>query len=284
MNIFYIGSSGALSLVPFKYLNASPHAIVAVGINNPIIFHRKIIALENESLALSAAQLDIPVIDLTQPSWLIRQQCALMSIDVILMSCYNRRLPDDVISIAEKGCFNMHPSLLPRYRGPEPIFWQMREGSEIGVSWHKVVHDLDAGDIVAQQKVLLEDGDSYADINLKLANAGANLLPALLADLSAGTLNAVKQDPELVSYHPYPEAHDFVVDASWSAQQAYNFMRATQAFAQPYQYQLGAHRYLLDSALDYDNNDTLTEAVVEADRLYIPCNEGVLIATFTGRI
>ena len=284
MNIFYIGSSGVLSLAPFKYLNSSQHSIVAVGINNPVIFHHKIIAFEHESLALCATQQAIPVIDIAQPYQAIRQQCAALSVDVILMSCYNRRLSAELIEIAGTGCFNMHPSLLPHYRGPEPIFWQMKAAAQTGVSWHRVVHDLDAGDIVAQQKVFLEEGDSYSDINLKLADAGAKLLPSLLTSLSAGTLTEKKQSPESASYYPYPQAHDFVVDTSSSAQQAYNFMRATQAFGQPYRCQIGNHCYLLAEALDYDNNESLQEAEVKANRLYIPCKEGVLIATYAAKL
>jgi methionyl-tRNA formyltransferase len=284
MNILYIGSSGALSLLPFKLLNASRHSIVAVGINSPIIFHDRIIALANESLALAATQQEIPVIDMSQSTENILQQCKALSVDLILVSCYGKRLPEALTYFPAKGCFNMHPSLLPCYRGPEPIFWQMKEASQTGVSWHRVVHDFDAGDIVAQQKVFFEEGASYSEINQKLAEAGADLLPALLADLSAGRLAAKKQDSELASYYPYPEAHDFVIDTSWPAQQAYNFMCATQAFGRPYHCQIGQDHYLLAEAVDYDNNDSLQEAELKAKKLYIPCKVGVLIATYTVKL
>lgn len=284
MNILYIGSSGVLSLVPFKKLLASPYSITAVGVNNPLVFDNKIIALENESLALAANQADIPLIDLSKPLDEVISQCSSISFDVILMSCYSKRLPEEVINIASKGCFNMHPSLLPAYRGPEPIFWQMKDGCEMGVSWHCVTHDFDAGDIAVQQNVVLDDGAEYSEICLQLAEAGAELMMTMLTDLSAGTISETVQNAELVSYFPYPEAHDFVVDTAWTAQHAYNFMRATQAFAYPYRCQIGSHRYLLDKALDYDNNDSLEEAELKGDRLYIPCNEGVLIATFTAKL
>jgi len=284
MNILYIGSSGALSLVPFNLLKASQHSVVAVGIDNPIIFHDRIIALENESLALASMQHAIPVIDLSQSIESILQQCKALSVDLILVSCYGKRLPQALTDFPANGCFNMHPSLLPQYRGPEPIFWQMREGSDVGVSWHRVVHDLDAGDIVAQQKVTLEEGASYSEINLRLASAGADLLPALLTGLSAGTLTAKKQNPDSASYYPYPAADDFIIDTSLTAQQAYNFMCATKAFGRPYHCRIGEHHYLLAEALDYENNDSLQEAEITAKRLSIPCKEGVLIATYTVKL
>jgi methionyl-tRNA formyltransferase len=284
MNILFVGSSGALSLAPYKKLLTSVHGVQAIGVFNPVVFNNKIIALENESLALAANQQNIPVIDLSQSVDEILQQCRTLFIDLILMSCYGRRLPDALTDFPANGCFNMHPSLLPAFRGPEPVFWQMKAASEMGVSWHKVVHDFDAGDIVAQQKIYLDEGASYSVINQRLADAGAELLPQILAGLSDGTLGVTRQSPALASYYPYPEAHDFVVDTTWTAQHAYNFMRATQAFGQPYHCQIGQYRYQLAEALDYDKNDTLPEAVVRANRLYIPCKEGVLVATFTGKL
>ena len=284
MNILYIGSSGALSLIPFTQLLTSQHAIAAVGVFNPIVFDNKIIALENESMALSASQSNIPLIDLSQTIDAIVEQCKKISINVILMSCYGKRLPDELVKLASKGCFNMHPSLLPQYRGPEPIFWQMKDASDIGVSWHRVIHDLDAGDIVIQQKVVLDDGLDYAQINQTLAEKGAALMMTLLSELSTDGLVTTAQSPELVSYYPYPEASDFTIDTRWTAQHAYNFMRATQVFGYGYRCRIGSHQYLLDKAIDYDNNDRLSAAEVKANKLYIPCNDGVLITTYTAKL
>ena len=149
MNILYIGSSGTLSLVPFKKLLSSEHSVTAVGVFNPIVSHNKIIALENSSLSLFADQKNIPVIDMSQSVGLIVEQCKKISIDIILMSCYGKRLPEEVVALAKSGCFNMHPSLLPSYRGPEPIFWQMKYESKTGVSWHYVTRDFDAGDVAS---------------------------------------------------------------------------------------------------------------------------------------
>jgi methionyl-tRNA formyltransferase len=284
MNILYIGSSAVLSLIPFKKLLSTTHSIAAVGIYKPLIFDQKIIALENESLALFAQQHAIPVIDLSQSVAELIDQISLLDVDLILMSCYSRRLPDDIINLAKAGCFNMHPSLLPRYRGPEPVFWQMKHASDMGVSWHLVTHDLDAGDIVKQQKINLDDGLSFEEINRSLAKTGAELMLAVLADLSAQRLLKTRQDQALASYFPYPQKDDFTVDTSWSAQRAYNFMRATQVFGHVYHCASGPYHFLLDEALDYDNNARLTDVDVQANRLYIPFNEGVLIATYTGKL
>lgn len=284
MNILYIGSSGALSLLPFKKLLSSSHTISAIGVYRPIEFKSKIIALENESLALAANQNDIPLIDLSSPIDQVIKRCEQLSIDLIFMSCYGKRLPDELVKLPALGCFNMHPSLLPKHRGSEPIFWQMQQCSDVGVSWHRVVSDFDAGDIVAQKKVHLTDGDSHAEINHYLANAGAALLLLLLEDIEQGRLEGTPQESSLASYESYPTAQDFIVDTVWTAQHAYNFMRATETYGQPYMCQLGNASYLLDKAVDYENNDSIQSVEVQGDRLYIPCNEGVLIATYTAKL
>jgi methionyl-tRNA formyltransferase len=284
MAILYIGSSAALSLIPFKKLLSTEHSIAAAGIYKPLVFEQKIIALENESLALCAQQHAVPVIDFSQTEEQLVNQLTCLNIDLILMSCYSRRLPESIINLAKAGCFNMHPSLLPRYRGPEPIFWQMKHASDMGVSWHLVTDELDAGDIVKQQKINLDEGLSFAEINRFLAETGAELMLAVLADISGQKRLQIKQDPAFASYFPYPHKDDFTVDTSWSAQRAYNFMRATQAFGHVYHCQSGQQNYLLEQALDYNNNTTLTDVDVQANRLYIPFNEGVLIATYTGKL
>jgi methionyl-tRNA formyltransferase len=284
MNILYIGSSGALSLEPFKKLLSSEHSVAAVGVFNPIVLSDKIIALENSSLSLLAAQQNILIIDLSQSVDLIVEKIKQLSIDVILMSCYGKHLPDEVAASAKLGCFNMHPSLLPKYRGPEPIFWQMRFGDEKGVSWHHVTKKFDAGAVVKQKVVFLEDGASYQEVNVSLAVAGADLMMEMLTELTTTDLSASHQQEELSSYYRYPVKDDFVVDITGSAQDAFNFMKATETFAYPYLCQIGSHRYMLDKALDYDNNDHLQVAEVSGNVLNIPCNEGVLIATFTGKL
>jgi len=284
MNILYIGSSGALSLLPFKKLLAEDYKISAVGAFNPVVLHEKVIALENESLSLLANQHNIPLIDLSQPLNTILQQCTDYSIELIVMSCYSKRLPDLLFNFAKYGCFNMHPSLLPQYRGSEPLFWQMKNAAQLGVSWHRVESDFDSGEVLQQKKIFADEGASYGEINHQLAHAGAQLLVKLLSDLSADTLTGHKQNTLNVSYFPYPTSKDFTVDTNGSAQQAYNYMRATYVFGYTYECRLGGRQYSLTQALDYDNNACLDDVEVLRDTLYIPFKEGVLTARYTDKI
>jgi methionyl-tRNA formyltransferase len=284
MNILYIGSAGPLSLRPFHSLLASEHNIVATGVYDPVGFTDSIITLENESLELAATHNKIPLIDLSQPATEVVRRCADYPVDVIVMSCYGRRMPDEIIALAVSGCFNMHPSLLPRYRGPEPIFWQMRDAVQMGVTWHQVSSDFDAGDIALQQEVSIVDGATYSDISQLLAEAGAQLLLELLSALSANKLSMTAQVAELASYYSWPAKSDFVIDTRWSALHASNFIHATQAPGQPYSCRIGDFYYQFDRVEACENELSMQSAKVIGESLYIPCKVGVLIVHYTGKI
>jgi len=284
MKILYVGSAGALSLVPFHALCEMDLAPAAVGVYRPVEFKSKIIALQNESLALAANQRDIPVVDLSAPIERILEQCEALSVDTILMSCYPKRLPEKLIDFVVGNCFNMHPSLLPGFRGPEPIFWQMKLAAETGVSWHRVTAELDAGNIVDQSSVLFDEGDSYDEICQILASKGAELMLSLLSNIEQGSLKGAPQSEQLASYYPYPSAEDFSLDTRWTAEHAFNFMSATQKFAELYRCETDGYCFYLKQALDYDNNRYLEACEIKGDRVYIPFKEGVLTAIYTDKI
>lgn len=289
MNIFFIGSAGALSLLPFRSLLRSSHHIVAAGVYKPLVFRQpvfrqQIIALENEPLALAAQQAGIDVLDLSQSPERILPQLEALRVDVLMMACYSKRLPAPLFDYPACGSYNLHPSLLPAYRGPEPVFWQLKHGAQTGVSWHRVSNEFDAGDIVAQKTVRLDDGLSYEEVNTRLAEAGSALVPDLVSQFGNGSLQSVAQKSDAASYYPYPQADDFVLDTAGSARQAFNFMRATQSFSYPYRCRYQGRDYRLAQALDYDNNSSLESAEVQGERLFIPFKQGVLIATVAAKL
>ena len=283
MNILYIGSSGPLSLLPFKRLLACGFHISAVGVWHPTVFPRKMLALENETLAQAAFQRDIPLVDMSKPVDELVESCSSLAINLILISCYARRLPDQLIKLPAIGCFNMHPSLLPGFRGPEPVFWQMRENARLGVSWHQVVTAFDAGDLLAQQPVELEDGLSYAQINLTLAKQGAELLTEMLQQLSRNTPRRQPQDPKLAHYQTKPQPQDFRLDCTWSVRHAFNFMRATHTFAKPYAYLApspGPQEFLLHEAIGFEICNPPRTVKRENDLLHLPFKDGILMTTY----
>ncbi len=146
--------------------------------------------------------------------------------DLLLVTCYPQRLEPAVWTMPRLDCVNLHPSLLPAYRGPAPLFWQLRNGAtEVGVTLHRVGERMDAGAIIRQCRVPLPRGAGADMLNRRLAAAGAGLFRAALKDYAGGAVHPARQDERLASYFPAPTASDYEVSADWAAERAFNFLR-----------------------------------------------------------
>ena len=148
--------------------------------------------------------------------------------DLIVTACFPRLLPRDWLDYPSTGCLNLHPSLLPAYRGPEPLFWQLRAGErQTGVTLHLLDEGVDAGPIVAQQAVELPPGAREATLERLLATAGGALLQTILRQ---GDLQRRAQDPAAASRQSFPGPAALEVPTTWAVVRAYNFIRGMRRF------------------------------------------------------
>jgi methionyl-tRNA formyltransferase len=285
MNIMYIGSSGAMSLVPFKFLLDTDHQLCGVGVDaHKDAFLRdtriSIVSAMNETIEMLARVAGVPVIDLYAPLAQCVAAIREAAPDLILVSCFGRKLPDEILSIPTLGCFNLHPSKLPAYRGPVPGFWQFHDGVEtFGVSLHRMIDRMDAGAIAAQRDLSMPDGISNAEASERVAQAYLELLPGFLRDIADGSLIETPQDKSVASYQGYPEAQDFGVSTSWPARRIFNFMCATQHWGAFYPCEIDFELIELATAERYDPNARLAVDVERKGELVkLQCQPGVLWA------
>ena len=123
--------------------------------------------------------------------------------DLFVVIAFGRLLKPHHFSIPNQGVINVHASLLPRYRGPAPIQWSIINGDrETGVTTMMMVEELDAGDILMQARTPIDKEDTAATLHDRLAAMGASLLVDTLDHLADHGLQAVKQDPNAVTYAP----------------------------------------------------------------------------------
>ncbi len=147
--------------------------------------------------------------------------------DFIFSFYYRRLLPAPVLETARRGAFNLHGSLLPKYRGRCPVNWVLIHGEpETGVTLHHMVAKPDAGDIVAQRRVPIAADDTAHTLYGKLSSAAAELLRATYPRLGAGTAPRIPQDRSQASYFGGRTPADGVIDWAQSARQIYNLVRA----------------------------------------------------------
>lgn len=231
-------------------------------------------------VAWSAGLPALAVRDFEHPDTLV----ALSALDahVACVACFTRRIPAAVLRLPRQGFLNLHPSLLPHYRGPEPLFWQLRDGAPAGVTVHTMDEGLDTGDIAAQAAHALPDGISGPEAERRLMLAGLDLLRGVLADLSRGIVRRRPQPPG-GSYHGFPTESDFVLSTVWPARRAFNFMRGTADYRLPYRVEVGGATLWLGSADSYSNESDLAQPLLrEGDDFLIRFNPGVLRARANG--
>lgn len=118
-----------------------------------------------------------------------------LSPDVSVVAAYGRIIPEAVLSIPRLGTVNIHPSLLPRWRGPSPIQSAIAAGdAETGVSIMALDAEMDHGPLLAQTRVPLSGRERYSELEARLADIGAELLSRTLPGYAAGTITPQPQD------------------------------------------------------------------------------------------
>ncbi len=115
--------------------------------------------------------------------------------DVAILIAYGKLIPSKILAIPKHGFINIHPSLLPKYRGPSPIYQALLNGDETtGVTIIKLDEDLDHGPIIAQKELAIEGNDTHESLAKKLAILGTDLLIYALLSYLDKSVNLGKQD------------------------------------------------------------------------------------------
>ncbi|MCW6031357.1 bifunctional UDP-4-amino-4-deoxy-L-arabinose formyltransferase/UDP-glucuronic acid oxidase ArnA [Pantoea sp. JK] len=149
-----------------------------------------------DSVARLAAEQGIPVYapeDVNHPLWVDRIKT--MAPDYIFSFYYRALLNDSILSCAKLGAFNLHGSLLPKYRGRAPLNWVLVNGeTETGVTLHRMVKRADAGDIVAQQRVAIDEQDNALTLHRKLVACATEVLNGALPAVKQGDIVTTPQN------------------------------------------------------------------------------------------
>ncbi|WP_233964461.1 bifunctional UDP-4-amino-4-deoxy-L-arabinose formyltransferase/UDP-glucuronic acid oxidase ArnA [Pectobacterium versatile] len=219
------------------------------------------------SVAKAAAEMDVPVFapeDINHPLWVNRIRE--LAPDVIFSFYYRTLLSDDILQLPAFGAFNLHGSLLPRYRGRAPVNWVLVNGeTQTGVTLHKMVSRADAGDIVAQSVVAIDEEDTALTLHGKCRTAAAALLAQQLPLIRSREITLTPQDESRASYFGRRTAADGLINWHKSAREINNLIRAV---TEPYP---GAFTFL------GERNVTIWRARVVKDK--IGGEPGAIIST-----
>jgi methionyl-tRNA formyltransferase len=186
-----------------------------------------------DSMADTCREYGIPFITPADPATTeLRQQVEAAKPDFIFSFYYRHMLPVELLAIAPQGAFNMHGSLLPKYRGRVPVNWAVLHGeTETGATLHEMAAKPDAGAIVAQTPVPILPDDTAHEVFGKLAVAAEQTLWRALPEMLAGRTPRLPNDLSKGSYFGGRKPEDGRIDWSRPAQAVYNLHRAV---APPY--------------------------------------------------
>jgi methionyl-tRNA formyltransferase len=224
---------------------------------------------------------NLPAPERIETASALRAVFANNSPDLGLCACFGMRLPGAVLDRFQHGAINFHPSILPAYRGPAPLHWQLRDGVEqTGVSIHRMVPQLDAGAVLGCVTMPVTAGASLSQLEAALGERGGTWLGRRLLQCGAGGLGAgTVQDETAKSYQSWPRPCDYQVSPLWSAERAYRFMRAVRHAGEHFPIQILGERFELEMAVDFCAGAKLdARYTLEARSISIQMNPGVLQA------
>jgi len=147
--------------------------------------------------------------------------------DILLVAAYGRILKETLLEIPKFGSYNVHASLLPKYRGAAPIQRAIENGEkETGITIFKMVKELDAGPIALQKTLKIGDFETFGDVYAKLIDLAKEAVDEFLRLLSSNKVVLVPQDDSKVTYAPKIRKEDTFVDFSMTSEKVKNKIRA----------------------------------------------------------
>ncbi len=178
--------------------------------------------------AIAAREHGIPVFtpdSVNTPEW--REKITAMQPDLILSVYYRHMIGSAILALPRLGAFNIHGSLLPKYRGRAPINWAILHGeNHIGMTLHHMVKRADAGDIVDQEGVDISPLDSAEQAFRKVMPCARTVLARQIDHLLTGTATATPQNESAATYFGGRKPEDGRIDWTHSSAEIFNLIRA----------------------------------------------------------
>ncbi len=148
--------------------------------------------------------------------------------ELCVLVAYGRILKEPILETPPHGFLNLHPSLLPKYRGPSPIQSAVLHGEETtGLTVMRISMDIDAGDILLQEGVDIMPDDTTASLSARLGRLGADIMLRGVGMMEDGSAEFTPQDHAAATYTHVFQKKDGAIDWHWPAARIHNLVRAS---------------------------------------------------------
>jgi methionyl-tRNA formyltransferase len=306
--VLFFGTRGAFSVPPLAALLDAGVPVAAVilppdpagtrGVRPPPIHP---IATERMAGALPMLEPEPTLLDLARehglPAFALARPDDPMALatlkslkpDLICVACFPRVLPPSLLQLPRRGCLNLHPSLLPRHRGPAPLFWTFyHDERSAGVTVHIMDHRVDSGDLLLQEPIPILPGTTGPALERACAEAGGRLLVTAARAWAEGSL-APRAQPEAEATHaPWPTPRDLEIPITWTAARAFRFTRGVSTWyplTMRVPGPLGTVILRIQEALGVEPDDALPSGQTyrqSGNEAWVRCHAGILrVSTLT---
>ena len=278
----FLGTSGPLALGALRgLLSAGAHldSVICVGepAQSPPNELGGIQIRTHDDLATVAYDARLPVAHTYgSTDQVVRRALTDAGASLVICACLAAILAAETLRATPHGIWNIHPSTLPRFRGPAPMFWQLRNGLSVaGVSVHKMTQTIDSGPLWSRAPVQLPSGIGELQAEHLAGEVGGRLAAKLL---EAPRIERYRRPVLFLngSYQTHPTSADFSLEPEWGAERALRFIRATHWRRQPYTYRQGGDSWLLHDAVGIRNVQLLKPRSVDGE-LMLPFADRALV-------
>lgn len=196
--------------------------------------------------------------------------------DAIVVVAYAHKLGPRLLGLPKKGCLNVHPSLLPLYRGAAPVNWAIIKGEKVtGVSIIRMNERFDAGEILMQESIGIGEDETAGELSVRLSKLGSELLVRVLEAIQQGSMEGIDQKEAEVTRAPRIKKSDCEVEWSKTAVEIKNLVRGL--YPRP-----GAFSYYRDRLIKLARTDALMGDVEQRPGEILRTDNGIDVASGNG--
>lgn len=188
------------------------------------------------------------------------------NIHFFLVVAYGKIIPEKILQLPKLGSLNIHYSLLPKYRGASPVESAILNGeTETGVTIQQMEFKLDAGDILAQEKIKILPDEKAGELRKRLTKVGAELLIKTLPDFVNRKIKPIKQNETEATHCKKIKKEDGLIDLNDDAQKNYNKFRAYAVWPRTFFF-LGEKRIIITDAVLENNQFVIKKIIPEGGK------------------
>jgi len=277
MKIIFMGTPEFSCPTLEKIITNKNHEILAVYSREPKVANRghKVRKTPIHELAIKHNIKVLTPKSLKEKS--TQEEFANFNADIAVVVAYGLILPKEILEGTKYGCINLHPSILPKWRGASPIQRPIMAGEkETGVTIIKMNEDLDSGDMITQEIIPILEDDDYITMSTKLSNLGANLLTNSLEEIEQGKVQYEKQNDNLSTYASKITKKECEINWQEDASSIHNKIRGLSGLICAYFY-LNDEKIKVYKSSIIDKNDNKEKAgkILNKD-FHIQCKTGII--------